>query len=75
MTGQMYLSAVVTEIFAALLIFALFFLTDLSRGAALSIGLPLVVGFSYAILPSSMGVWVAVEFLSDRVGERADRRA
>lgn len=75
MTGQMYLSAAVTEVFAAVLVLALWFLTDLSTPQALALGLPLVAGFSYLVLPFSMGVWVAVEFLSDRVGERADRRA
>ena len=75
MTGQMYLSAAVTEVFAAVLVLGLWFFTDLSTPQALALGLPLVAGFSYLVLPYSMGVWVAVEFLSDRVGERADRRA
>ncbi len=75
MTGQMYLSAVVTELFAGALVLLLWFFTDLSTPQALAIGLPLVVGFSYLVLPPSMAIWVAVEFLSDRVGERADWRA
>lgn len=74
MTGQMYLTAIITEIFAMVLVLVVFFFTDLGVMASIALGLPLVVVFSYAVLPISMRSWVAVEYLTDRVGEAADRR-
>jgi uncharacterized protein (DUF983 family) len=65
MTGQMYLSAAVTELIAAALALGLFFLTDWSPTTSLLVTLPLVVGFSYWFLPKAMGLWVAVEFMTD----------
>ncbi|MFT5050891.1 MAG: hypothetical protein ACI8QZ_002297 [Chlamydiales bacterium] len=65
MTGQMYLTAIVSEIFAAGLILAIFFGTDLKPAASIGIGLPLVVGFSYWFLPKGMALWVAIEFITD----------
>ena len=67
MTGQMYLSAVVTEIFAVLIVFAVFFGTDLGPVASIALGLPVVVLFSYWFLPRGMALWVGVEFLTDAV--------
>ena len=66
MTGQMYLSAAVTELLAALVCLAVFFLTDWSAGASIAICLPLIVGFSYWFLPRAMSLWVAVEYVTDR---------
>lgn len=65
MTGQMYLSAAVTEIVAALLVMFVFLLTDWGPGVSIAVGLPLVIGFSYWFLPKAMALWVAVEFLTD----------
>jgi uncharacterized protein (DUF983 family) len=65
MTGSMYLSAVVTEIFAALLAVALFFATDWSTPVALSVGVALVLAFSYFWLPRAIGLWVATEYATD----------
>lgn len=73
MTGQMYLTAIITEIFTVLLVLAVFFLTDLDTLSSIALGLPLVVLFSYLVLPISMRIWVAVEYVTDRVGEAADR--
>ena len=67
MTGQMYLSAVVTEIFAALLVLAVFFGTDLGPAISIAIGLPLVIVFSFWFLPKAMALWVGIEFLTDSV--------
>lgn len=67
MTGQMYLSAIVSEIFAVVLVFAIFFGTDLGPGASIALGLPLVVLFSYWFLPKAMALWVGVEYLTDAV--------
>lgn len=65
MTGQMYLSAAVTEILAAVLVLAVFFLTDWSLALSLGVLIPLVVGFSYWFLPKATGLWVAIEYLTD----------
>ena len=69
MTGQMYLTAVVTEILAALLVLAIFFGTDWGTGLSIAVAVPLVLGFSYWFLPRGMALWVAVEFMTD-VGNR-----
>lgn len=65
MTGQMYLSAVITEIAAAVMVLAIFFLTDWSPLTSIAVGLPLIVIFSYLVMPRSMALWVAVEFMTD----------
>lgn len=65
MTGQMYLSAAVTEVLAGALVLAVFFATDWSAATALWISVPLVLAFSYWFLPKAMALWVAVEFMTD----------
>jgi uncharacterized protein (DUF983 family) len=64
-TGSMYLSAAVTELFAALVALALFFATDWSKTVALTVGVAVVLAFSYLFLPISMAAWVAVEYATD----------
>jgi uncharacterized protein (DUF983 family) len=64
-TGSMYLSAAVTEFFAALVALALFFATDWSTPVALSVGIAVVLAFSFTFLPKSMASWVAVEYATD----------
>jgi len=64
-TGAMYLSAAVSEVFAALVALALFFATDWSVPVALSVGVVLVVAVSYLFLPVAMAVWVSVEYGTD----------
>jgi uncharacterized protein (DUF983 family) len=66
MTGQMYLSAAVGQVLAALLFLGVWLFTDWGAGLALAVTLPLMVAFSYWFLPRSMGLWVAVEYLTDR---------
>jgi len=61
----MYLSAAVSEVFAALVALALFFATDWSVPVALSVGVVLVVAVSYLFLPVAMAVWVSVEYGTD----------
>ena len=65
MTGQMYLSAAVTEIAAALLVLAVFFLTDWGPWQSIAICTPLILGFCYLSLPRFMALWVAVEWMTD----------
>jgi hypothetical protein len=71
MTGSMYLSAIVTEIFAAVLALALFFGTDWSTPVALSVGVACVCLFAYLWLPYAIALWVAIEYATDvHNGER-----
>ena len=64
-TGSMYVSAVVTEIFAAALAILLFLATDWPTPVALGVGLVLVLAFSWFWLPRAIGVWVAAEYATD----------
>jgi hypothetical protein len=61
----MYVSAAVTELFAAAVALALFLLTDWSVGRGLLVGTPLVLCFCYAFLPVSIALWTAVEYAAD----------
>ena len=65
MTGSMYLSAAVTQVFAAGLLFAGFLLTDWTLPVFLLVALPLAVAFCVWFLPRSMALWVAVEYMTD----------
>jgi uncharacterized protein (DUF983 family) len=65
MTGQMYLSAAVTEVFAAGLIFAVVLFTDWGPALSIAVGLPIVIAFSYWLLPRAMAFWVGVEYATD----------
>ena len=65
MTGQMYLSAIVTEILAALMVLAIFFGTDWSPAVSIAVSVPIIVLFSLWFLPRAMGLWVAVELMTD----------
>lgn len=65
MTGSMYLSAIVTELFAALLILVIFFGTDLGPAVSIAVALPLLLGFAYWWLPRSMALWTAIEYATD----------
>lgn len=71
MTGSMYLSAAVTELFAAAIILGLVFGTDWEPWLQIAVGLPVVVVFCYAFLPYSMGLWVAIEYLTDLANKEA----
>lgn len=64
-TGSMYLSAAVTEVFAALVLAVLWLATDWDVPTAMAVGVPLVLVFSYAFLPYSMALWTAVEYGTD----------
>jgi uncharacterized protein (DUF983 family) len=71
MTGSMYLSAAVTELFGALIVAVIFLGTDWSPGTSIAVGVPVVAAFCFAFQPYSMALWVAVEYLTD-VGNRED---
>ena len=65
MTGSMYVSAAVTQVFAALLILAIVVGTDWSTRLQLAVSVPLAVLFCALCLPLSMAFWVAVEYATD----------
>ena len=67
--GAMYLSATVNQAFAALVFLIIWWGTDWGLGLSLGVGVPIVLGFCYAFLPWSMGLWTAVEYAHD-VGNR-----
>ncbi|TAJ18756.1 MAG: DUF983 domain-containing protein [Planctomycetota bacterium] len=68
-TGSMYVCAAVTELFAAFLVVLVLLFTNWSPALAMSIGIPIVLAFSYAFLPYSMAAWVGTDYLTD-VGNR-----
>lgn len=63
--GAMYLSATVSQLFAAAVFVALWLFTDWGTWLGLGVGTPVVVAFCYAFLPLSMALWTAVEYLTD----------
>jgi uncharacterized protein (DUF983 family) len=65
MTGSMYLSAIVTELFAALLVLVIFFGTDLEPIPSIAIALPILLLFAYWWLPRSIALWTAIEYATD----------
>jgi len=67
MTGSMYATAVVSEVFAALLIGLAWVFTDWGTATFIAVALPLVLVFSALILPLCQAFWVGVEYLTDVV--------
>ena len=65
MTGAMYLSAVITEILAAMLCAALFLLTDWSVKTGLMVGVAVVAAFALLSYPRTVALWVAIEYWTD----------
>jgi uncharacterized protein (DUF983 family) len=66
-TGSMYLSAAVTQCFAALVIAAIWILSDWSPVVSTAVALPVVLAFCVGFLPFSQALWVAVEYATDWV--------
>ena len=69
MTGSMYLSAAVTQIFGAAVIAGVWLLADWSTATSIAVGVVLVGAFCVLFQPYSMALWVLVEYLTD-VGNR-----
>lgn len=65
MTGSMYLSAAVTQLFGAAVIAAVWLLTDWGALVSIAIGVPIVSIFCVWFQPYSMALWVAIEYLTD----------
>jgi uncharacterized protein (DUF983 family) len=63
--GSMYLSATVSQFFAAAIFLAVFLWTNWSPTVGLAIAAPVVLAFCYGFLPMSMALWTAVEYLTD----------
>jgi uncharacterized protein (DUF983 family) len=64
-TGSMYLSAAVTQVFAAVVIALVWLGTDWGVVRSIAVTLPVVALFCFAFLPYSQALWVAVEFVTD----------
>ena len=71
MTGHLYLSAVITQIFVAILIGVLFIFTDWDKTTSFAVGFTALGLFWWWSAPKSAGLWVAIEFMTD-VGNRED---
>ena len=69
MTGQMYLTAAITQVVAALLIGLIWLGTDWNAWVSIGVSVPIILLFSYWLLPKSMAAWVAIEFMTD-IGNR-----
>jgi uncharacterized protein (DUF983 family) len=67
--GAMYLSATVSQMFAAFLFLFVWLVTDWGSWISLGVTTPLVLAFCYTFLPWSMRLWTAVEYVHD-VGNR-----
>jgi len=61
----MYLTAAVTEVFAALVVAVIWILADWSVALSVGVSLPLVGLFCYGFLPVSQALWVGVEYATD----------
>lgn len=70
-TGSMYLSAAVTQVFAAVVILLVWSLTDWSPAVSIAVSLPVVGAFCALFLPYSQALWVGVEYATD-VASRED---
>lgn len=64
-TGSMYLTAAVTQVFAAAIAGGIFLLSDWSVALSLGVSIPAVLGFCLWFLPHSQCLWCGVEYLTD----------
>jgi len=69
MTGQLYLAAVITQIFAASMVGIIFIFTDWTPAFSIPFGLTILALFGYWLLPKTTALWVCIEFMTD-VGNR-----
>jgi uncharacterized protein (DUF983 family) len=67
-TGSMYLTAIVSELFAAALVFLAWWRFDWSTTTSMLVLVPLVAVFSLLFLPVAQALWVGVEYLTDLQG-------
>jgi uncharacterized protein (DUF983 family) len=64
-TGTMYLTAAVSEVFAAALVFLFWWAFDWTPLAFVLVTAPLVLGFCVLLLPAAQAFWVGVEYTTD----------
>ena len=68
-TGAMYLTAAVCQVFATVVTWAAWMLTDWGTWTFIGIAAPIVLLFCYLFLPRSQSIWVAVEYLTDAINK------
>lgn len=68
-TGSMYMTAVVCQTFACLVVWAAWLWTDWSAPVFISIAVPVVALFCVLFLPFSQTLWAAVEYATDAVND------
>ena len=64
-TGTMYLTAAVSQVFAAALIFLFWWAFDWTPRVFVLVTAPLVLAFCVVLLPLAQAVWVGVEYATD----------
>jgi uncharacterized protein (DUF983 family) len=67
-TGTMYLTAAVSEVFAAALIFLFWWAFDWTPLVFVLVTAPLVLLFCVSFLPLAQALWVGVEYATDLEG-------
>jgi uncharacterized protein (DUF983 family) len=68
-TGSMYLTAAVSEVFAAFLILLFWWRFDWTPLVFVLVTAPLVLAFCAAFLPVAQALWVGVEYATDLEGQ------
>jgi uncharacterized protein (DUF983 family) len=64
-TGSMYMTAIAGEVFAVIVVFALWWSFDWSTTRFVLVAMPIVLAFCIAFLPLSQALWVGVEYATD----------
>jgi uncharacterized protein (DUF983 family) len=64
-TGSMYLTAAISEVFAAVLIFVFWWSFDWTPLAFVLVTAPIVLAFCAVLLPFAQAAWVGVEYATD----------
>lgn len=65
MTGGMYLTGAVNQLFAVAVLIVLWLTVDAGPWIMLAIGLPVIALFSLLFLPYSKSLWLAIEYWTD----------
>jgi uncharacterized protein (DUF983 family) len=64
-TGSMYVTAAVSEVFAAVLIFVFWWSFDWTPLTFVLVTAPIVLAFCAVLLPFAQAAWVGVEYATD----------
>jgi uncharacterized protein (DUF983 family) len=67
-TGSMYVTAALSEVFAAALIFFFWWSFDWTPLVYVLVTAPLVMSFCFFLLPFAQALWVGVEYATDLEG-------